>query len=132
MELFNFNPLYLADGYKLGHKLMLAKNSNRLYGTAIPRKIKYMPKGIDKITVAGNHFVWSIIHDLFQKNFFDKSWEDNGGEAFILDVVNYLGLPYVGDHFKELHALGYLPMTVQALEDGGETGPNIPHQTLFV
>ena len=32
---FKINPLYESDGYKVGHKAMLAKGTTRLYGTWI-------------------------------------------------------------------------------------------------
>ena len=36
----DFNSLYWTDGYKLGHKDMLAPGTSRLYRTKIPRKLK--------------------------------------------------------------------------------------------
>ena len=43
---FRINSLYLSDGYKVGHKSMLAPGTTRLYGTWIPRSLKHAPKGI--------------------------------------------------------------------------------------
>ena len=45
---FRINSLYLSDGYKVGHKSMLAPGTTRLYGTWIPRSLKrfaYMRSG---------------------------------------------------------------------------------------
>ena len=46
---FKINSLYLTDGYKVGHKAMLAPGTTKLYGTWIPRSTKHAPKGITKI-----------------------------------------------------------------------------------
>ena len=43
---FRINSLYLSDGYKVGHKSMLAPGTTRLYGTWIPRSLKHAPKGM--------------------------------------------------------------------------------------
>ena len=43
---FKINSLYLTDGYKVGHKAMLAPGTTKLYGTWIPRSTKHAPKGI--------------------------------------------------------------------------------------
>lgn len=125
--MFKFNPLYMTDGYKIAHKHMLALGTVLLYGTWIPRKVKYMPKGIDKIVSFGQQLVWQWLHDQFEEHFFNKPWEELS--QFVTDMTAYLGLPYNGDHFKELHDLGYLPVRVKALPEGLETPANIPHMT---
>ena len=43
-QTFKINPLYETDGYKVGHHRMLAPGTTKLYGTWIPRNIKYLPK----------------------------------------------------------------------------------------
>jgi len=45
---FKCNSLYYVDGYKLSHNAMLAPGTTKLYGTWIPRSLKYAPKGILK------------------------------------------------------------------------------------
>ena len=125
--MLNFNPLYLVDGYKISHKKMLAKNTTRLYGTWIPRSLKYMPKGIDKIVSAGQSLTWQWLSAKFDEHFFNKEWSELS--SFVDDMTKYLQLPYDGEHFKELHDLGYLPLKVKSLPEGIETNPNIPHMT---
>ena len=46
--MFNPNSLFYTDGYKIGHKAMLATGTDYLYGTWIPRSTKHAPKGITK------------------------------------------------------------------------------------
>lgn len=125
--MFEINPLYLADGYKVGHKQMLAPGTTRLYGTWIPRSLKHAPKGVTKIVSFGQQLVWKYIHDVFEKNFFSKS--SLAATEFSKDMSAYLGLEYDGNHFLELHKLDYLPIRVKSLPEGVETLPNIPHMT---
>lgn len=149
---FKINSLYLTDGYKIGHKAMLAPNTTKLYGTWIPRTLKYAPKGVEKIVSFGQQMTWRWLHDEFEENFFQRSLReviqyhidtDKDPTAaiktykelkdyslnFIKDMSLYLGMDYNGDHFGELWDLGYLPIKVKALPEGIETGPNIPHMT---
>lgn len=130
---FKINSLFYVDGYKLSHKEMLAPGTTRLYGTWIPRKLKFAPKGINKIVSFGQQLVWKWIHDEFEDNFF-QPWRnplDAKPEAlqFIKDMSLYLGMEYDGKHFEELWDLGYLPIKVKALPEGIETLDNIPHMT---
>jgi len=125
--MFKPNPLGLTDGYKVGHNAMLAPDTDFLYGTWIPRSIKYAQPGIEKILSAGQQLTWMWLNDQFEEYFFKEPIEV--AEKFGRDMSKYLGLPYNGDHFKRLHNLGYLPIRVKALPEGVETGPNVPHQT---
>lgn len=127
--IFKINSLFYTDGYKIGHKAMLAPGTTRLYGTWIPRSTKHAPKGINKIVSFGQQLVLKWLHDEFEENFFDKT--DQSAVEFISDMSDYLGIEYDGTHFKELHKLGYLPIKVKALPEGIETNPNIPHMTFI-
>lgn len=139
---FKINSLYLSDGYKVGHKQMLAPGTTKLYGTWIPRSVKHAPKGITKIVSFGQQLVWKWLHDEFEENFFFTERRNNfhappniretlKAEAlqFVKDMSLYLGMEYDGKHFEELWDLGYLPIKVKSLPEGIETNPNIPHMT---
>lgn len=140
---FKINSLYLTDGYKIGHKAMLAPGTTKLYGTWIPRSTKHAPKGITKIVSFGQQLTWKYIHDEFEENFFfteqRKKQEDddfginlkNKALQFAKDMSLYLSMEYDGKHFEELWDLGYLPIKVKALPEGIETNPNIPHMTFI-
>jgi nicotinamide phosphoribosyltransferase len=127
--MFKPNPLGLTDGYKVGHKPMLAPGTDYLYGTWIPRSLKHSPEGISKILSAGEQLTWRWLHDQFQEYFFNEPIEV--AQKFGRDMSKYLGLPYNATHFEELHKLGYLPIRVKALPEGIETNPNVPHQTFI-
>lgn len=125
--MFRPNPLSLTDGYKIGHRVMLAPGTDYLYGTLIPRSLKHAPEGITKILSAEQQLAWMWLHDQFEEGFFNQPIEV--AQKFSKDMSKYLGLPFNGEHFEALHKLGYLPIRVKALPEGIETNPNIPHQT---
>ncbi len=127
--MFRPNSLFYTDGYKIGHKRMLAKGTTRLYGTWIPRSIKYAPKGVSKIVSFGQQLVVRWLHDEFQENFFNQPIEV--AERFGKDMSMYLGMDYDATHFVELHKLGHLPIRIKSLPEGIETAPNIPHMTFI-
>jgi nicotinamide phosphoribosyltransferase len=108
---------------------MLAKGTTRLYGTWIPRSIKYAPKGVKKIVSFGQQLVVKWLHDEFQENFFNQPIEV--AERFGKDMSMYLGMDYDASHFVELHKLGYLPIRIKSLPEGIETNPNITHMTFI-
>ena len=68
--MFRPNSLFYTDGYKIGHRKMLAPGTTKLYGTWIPRSIKYAPKGITKVVSFGQQLVVRWLHDEWQENFF--------------------------------------------------------------
>jgi len=124
---FKINPLYEADGYKVGHPLMIAPNTSREYWTWIARSTKYMPAGIKKIMSAGQQITWRYIHSIFQENFFDQPVDV--AHKFTKDMAEYLMMPYDFNGFSELHTLGYIPVEIKALKEGTLTNPNIPHMS---
>lgn len=127
--MFKPSTLFYSDGYKIGHGKMLAPGTDYLYGTWIPRSTKHAPKGITKIVSAGQSFTWRWIHDEFQENFFNQPKEV--ATRFAEDMSKYLGLPFEGKQFEDLHDLGYLPIKVKSLPEGIETPPNVPHMTFI-
>lgn len=136
---FKINPLYETDGYKVGHHLMLAPGTTKLYGTWIPRSLKHMPSGITEIMSAGQQLVVRHLHSTFAENFFftnklgelgyHKDFIKTKAMKFVSDMSLYLGMDYDGKHFEDLWDLGYLPIRIKALPEGIFTQPNIPHMT---
>lgn len=127
--MFKPTSLFYTDGYKIGHKKMLAPGTTRLYGTWIPRSVKYAPKGVSKIVSFGQQLVVKWLHDEFQENFF--SLPEEVAVNFGKDMSLYLGMDYDASHFVALHKLGYLPIRIKSLPEGIETNPNIPHMTFI-
>ena len=127
--MFRPNSLFYSDGYKIGHKKMLAKGTSRLYGTWIPRSIKHAPKGIKKILSFGQQLAIRWLDDEFTENFFKITKEE--AMEFGKDMSLYLGMDYDASHFEALHDLGYLPIRIKSLPEGIETLPNVPHMTFI-
>jgi nicotinamide phosphoribosyltransferase len=126
-KVFVTPPQYEADGYKVGHPLMICPNTSREYFTWIPRSIKYMPKGIKKIMSSGQQIMVRYLHSSWQEHFFDKPIAE--AHRFTKDMGKYLMMEYNFDGFEKLHKLGYLPIKIKALPEGMFTKPNIPHMT---
>lgn len=124
-KVFRINPLYESDGYKIGHKAMLARGAMREYWTWIPRSLKYMHPSITKVMSGGQQLVVRYIHSNFKELFFDQPIEV--AKKFGRDMSKYLGMEYDAKHFEDLHKLGYLPIQIQALPEGIFTDKNIPH-----
>jgi nicotinamide phosphoribosyltransferase len=126
-----FKPisLFYTDGYKIGHKKMLSPGTTKLYGTWIPRSVKYAPKGVSKIVSFGQQLVVTWLHDEFTENFFSLPLDE--AMKFGKDMSMYLGMNYDSSHFEELHNLGYLPIRIKSLPEGIETNPNVPHMTFI-
>ena len=125
--MFKPNSLFYTDGYKIGHRKMLAPGTNFLYGTWIPRSTKHAPKGVDKIVSFGQQLVVKWLHDEFTENFFALPKDE--AIKFGQDMSMYLGMDYDASHFASLHDLGFLPIKVKALPEGIETPANVPHMT---
>ena len=126
---FKVNSAYYSDGYKIGHKKMLAKGTTKLYGTWIPRSLKHAPKNVNKILSIGQQLVAKWLNDEWTENFFNLDVEE--AIKFGTDMSQYLGMEYDASHFVELHQLGYLPIKIKSLPEGIETNPNIPHMTFI-
>lgn len=127
--MFKPNTLYYADGYKVGHKRMLAPGTTKLYGTWIPRSVKHAGKGITKIVSFGQQLTMKWLHDEYTEHFFKLPLEE--AMKFQKDMSMYLMQEYDAAHFESLHKLGYLPIRVKSLPEGVETLPNVPHMTFI-
>jgi nicotinamide phosphoribosyltransferase len=127
--MFKPTSLFYTDGYKIGHKRMLAPGTTKLYGTWIPRSTKYAPKGVTKILSVGQQLVVRWLHDEFKEHFFDLP--KDAATQFGRDMSMYLGMEYDATHFEQLHDLGYLPIRIKSLPEGIETPANVPHMTFI-
>ena len=127
--MFRPNSLFYTDGYKIGHKKMLAPGTTKLYGTWIPRSTKHAPKGITSIVSFGQQLAVRWLHDEWTENFFALPKSEVA--KFAKDMSAYLGLEFDAAHFEALHDLGYLPIKIKSLPEGIETGTNVPHMTFI-
>ena len=124
------NPLFLTDGYKTGHHQQYPRGTTLVYSNFTPRSNKYAPKGCDQLVSFGQQMIMSQIHEAFAKDFFSKPKDEVCGEMK-RELSMYLNTDYDVSHFEALHDLGYLPITVKALEEGTLVPMRVPVLTIF-
>jgi nicotinamide phosphoribosyltransferase len=124
------NPLFLTDGYKVGHHQQYPKGTTLVYSNFTPRSNKYAPKGCDRVVSFGQQMVMRIINDAFETEFFGKPKDEVCGEMK-RELSLYLGTDYDVSHFEALHDLGYLPVHVKAIEEGTLVPIKVPVLTIY-
>jgi nicotinamide phosphoribosyltransferase len=124
------NPLLLTDGYKTGHHQQYPKGTTLVYSNFTPRSLKHAPKHCNEIVSFGQQMVMKIIHEAFEKEFFNQPKEQVCGEMK-RELSMYLNTDYDVSHFEALHDLGYLPIKVKAIEEGTVVSAKIPVLTIY-
>ena len=124
------NPLLLTDGYKTSHNKQYPEGTTLVYSNFTPRSNKYAPKGCNEVVVFGTQMVMMQLHEMFQKDFFDKP-KDEVCREMKQELSMYLGTDYDVSHFERLHDLGYLPINVKSLPEGTKTPIKVPVLTIY-
>ena len=124
------NPLLLTDGYKTSHTRQYPEGTTLVYSNFTPRSNKYAPKGCDEVVVFGTQMVMMQLHEMFQKDFFDKPKDDVCREMK-QELSMYLGTEYDVSHFEKLHDLGHLPIHVKSLPEGTKAPIKVPVLTIY-
>jgi nicotinamide phosphoribosyltransferase len=70
------------------------------------------------------------IHEAFENNFFKRPKEEVISEMK-RELSMYLNTDYDVTHFEKLHDLGYLPIYVQAIEEGTRVPMKVPVLTIY-
>jgi nicotinamide phosphoribosyltransferase len=126
----NTNPFLLADFYKIGHIEQYPENTEMIYSSWTPRTSRI--KGIDKVVMFGlQGFIKQYLIDYFNDNFFNRPKEEVINEY--ARVIKYtLGVEKPETkHLEELHDLGYLPITINAIPEGTLVPLRVPMLTIF-
>ena len=123
------NPLLLTDGYKTSHNKQYPEGTTLVYSNFTPRSNKYAPKGCNEVVVFGTQMVMTQLHEMFQKDFFDKP-KDQVCREMKQELSLYLGTDYDVSHFERLHDLGYLPIRVKSLPEGTKAPIKVPVFTI--
>lgn len=118
------SPL-LCDGYKVGHKDQYPKNATLVFSNMTARGTRV--KGLEKVTTFGlQYFLQRYLVDEWNTNFFGKDIEDVC-KRYTRRLNNYLGPNRIGEqHIRDLHTLGYLPLTFWALPEGSSVNLRVP------
>jgi nicotinamide phosphoribosyltransferase len=116
------NPILLTDFYKVHHWRMYPEGTTLVYSNLTPRQSRL--EGVSHMVFFGlQYFIKEYLIEKFQKEFFDKSWEEVEKEykyAINVDTT----------HIKLLHSLGYLPIEIKALPEGTRVPMRVPCLTI--
>jgi len=125
--MYDWLEIYWTDVYKTGHRFMLPIGSKLMYSNFTPRsgKLSNCPNN-GKVVAAGMQMTMMKMKEDWDNNFFKKDVSEI--DQFGQDMTDMLMLstPFNVDHFKELHALGYLPIEIKAVEEGNLIPYKIP------
>lgn len=123
------NPLTQNDFYKQGHAPLYPPGTTRVYSNITARKSRI--KGINSIVVFGpQYFIKAYLMGEWQRNFFDKPLEQVRAKYFRV-INNTLGPGAVSEkRIKDLHDLGYLPLSIKALPEGVSCPIRVPCLTI--
>ena len=119
------NPMLLIDFYKAVHAEMLPKGITRSVSYFTPRMSRV--ERWDKVVMFGlQGFIKTYLIDYFQREFFQKSYEEAIGEyRRVMDAA--LGKDaYQIAKIEKLHRLGYLPIEIVALPEGANVPMHVP------
>lgn len=128
------NAITAIDGYKVGHKDQYVPGITRVNTNQTPRSVKYLPKIAgtdDKIVVLGHtYFVKWYLVDLMNRTFFSVPREV-AVKRYQRLMDSYLGKGAVNtDHIGALHDLGFVPVSIRALDEGTVINAGVPFMTL--
>jgi len=123
------SPILLKDGYKVGHKFQYPAGTTLVYSNLTPRKSRNV--GSNEIVFFGlQYFIKEYLIHQFNEEFFKRP-KDSVVKAYARRMDNYLGkdsIPY--QHITDLHDLGYLPLEIKALPEGGLVPMRVPIFTI--
>ena len=126
-----YNQFLLNDFYKITHLLQYSDKITHLTSYLTPRGSRLKGEGIDKVVMFGlSGYIDDYVVKGFNDNFFNRSWDKIAAEVSEV-LVKGLGYPgYMVDKtlekLKELHALGYLPVEINAVLEGTFVPMGVP------
>ena len=123
------NPLLLTDFYKISHRIMSAKGTEKIYSVMTPRASRI--KGVNEVVFFGNQgFNQEWLVDYFNKNFFSRDLDEVVKEY--KRIIKYtLGDDCANtEHIEALHKLGYLPLLIKAVPEGTSVPIRVPMMTI--
>ncbi len=123
------NPFLLTDYYKVGHVFQYPDNTTLVYSNLTPRSSRF--KQIDSMVFFGlQYFMKAYLLDYFNENFFQQP-KDKVMADYKRRISTSLGsgLPTYA-HLEKLHDLGYLPIEIKAIPEGGQVPIKVPCLTV--
>lgn len=122
-------PSLLCDFYKTSHRIMYPEGSQILYSTFTPRSNKQAPYLTRVVSFGFQAFITKYLIHYFNDNFFSRDKDEIVSEysAFIKKTLQ---LDDSGEHIKQLHELGYLPIRIKAIPEGKTVAIKVPVMTI--
>lgn len=123
------NPMLMTDMYKISHRIMSEKGTEKIYSTFTPRSSRI--KGINEVVFFGlQGFVKEYLIDYFNEYFFYKSKDE-----VIADykrMITYTLGENCADtkHIEDLYDLGFLPIKIKAVKEGSIIPIKVPVFTI--
>lgn len=125
----NYPATLLCDFYKISHREQYPQNTEKIYATWTARTSRL--EGIDKVVFFGlQAFIKEYLIDYFNDNFFKRPLKDVVEEyrRVIRFALNKEDVDTT--HIEELHSLGYLPVRINAVEEGTFVPIRVPMFTI--
>lgn len=129
------NPILACDFYKVGHKFQYPQGTEEVYSNLTARSSRLANKLTDvfneKIVFFGlQGFIKEFLIESFNEGFFSRPVEE------VVAEYNRRTNTSLGDgsvdssHIRELHALGYLPLEIKAIDEGSLVDIKVPVLTV--
>ena len=123
----NISATLACDGYKTSHRKQYSPYTQVIYSTWTPRKSRM--EGVNKVVVFGiQYFIKDYLIDSFNETFFNRPKDE------VINEFKRIMRNYTGDddasHWEALHDLGYLPLRIDALEEGTLCPIRVPMFTI--
>lgn len=121
----------VTDGYKLGHGMMYADGTTKVYSNLTPRSDKIYRRNCTEfydgnLVFVGAQGAVQEIKELWDDSFFSQPKEKVIGK-YAERMAGYLGgNDNAVNQLAELHDLGYLPLEFKALPEGSLVPMGIP------
>lgn len=119
------NPMLNIDFYKATHAKMYPKDLAKIVSYLTPRGSRI--KGHDSLILFGlQAFIKEFLIESFNKDFFEKPFEEVTEEYFRIIDNTLSPQGYDKEMIKNLHKLGYLPIEISALPEGTLVPVKVP------
>ena len=121
------NAMILSDFYKTDHRRQYPPDTRNVYSNWTPRGSRI--PGIEHVVTFGIQYViqrWII--EEFNDNFFARDADVVVPEY--QELLAECGLEVPMAHVYELHALGYMPLEIKALDEGTLCPMRVPMMTI--
>jgi nicotinamide phosphoribosyltransferase len=121
--------MLLTDFYKISHRRLYPANTQIVYSTWTPRA-SLLPGVVEVVSFGQQMFIKKYLVSYFNENFFNQPIE-----KIVADYSRFIKYT-LGEqnpetqHIQDLHALGYLPLSIKSLPEGTLVPIRTPMMTI--